>query len=227
MIKMSINSTAFKKDMQNIVNYSFGFLEGVQKGKPAFFRNLGANVKEILENYIDSNARINPEALHHVYEWYQTGSANARLFDVQYSINNNGISFITQFKQSTTIKSGSNVPFYDKARIMEDGIPVIIKPRQSDVLVFEQSDGTVFTKASINVADPGGTQVQGSFEKVINTFFRAYFTQSFMRSSGISDYFKNPIVYKKNFSAGKRSGRSKGIETGYRWIANAGVIING
>lgn len=227
MIKMSINSTAFKKDMQNIVNYSFGFLDGIHRGKPIFFRNLAQNVKQILENYIDSNARLNPQALHHIYEWYQTGSAKARLFDIDYAINNNGISFITQFKQSTTIKNGSNVPFYDKARIMESGTPVTIKPKKSDVLVFEQEDGTVFTKSSINVSNPGGDQVQGSFEKTINTFFRFYFTQAFMRSSGLSDYFKNPIVYKKNFRAGKRGGRSKGIETGYNWIIKAGVITSG
>jgi hypothetical protein len=227
MIKMHIDSKMFRKEMNNIMEYSHGFLEGAKKGKSIFLRNLGINVKEILEEFIDSNARTNPDALHHVYEWYSTGNRNARLFDVKYTVSNLGLSFMTSFKQSTTIKNGSRVPFYDKAKIMEEGKPVVIEPKNSNVLVFEGSDGEVFTKSSVNVQDPGGTQVQGSFEKVINIFFRSYFTQAFMRSSGLSSYLENPVVYKKNLNAGKNSGRSKGIKTGYRWIANAGVVTNG
>ena len=32
------NSNQFKKEMNNIVNYSVGFLEGVQKGKTVFLK---------------------------------------------------------------------------------------------------------------------------------------------------------------------------------------------
>jgi hypothetical protein len=227
MIKMSINSTQFRKDMKNIVEYSFGFVDGVKAGKQLFFRNLGVNVKEILEKYIDSNARVNPQALHHVYEWYQTGNKNARLFDVTYTISNLGLSFFTNFKQSQTVKDGSNVPFYNKAKIMEEGTPVIIRPRNSDVLVFNDNGEEVFSKAPIRVENPGGRATSGSFEKIIDTFFQMYFTQAFLRSSGMADYLENPITYKQNLSSGKIQGRSKGISTGYKWIASAGVVANG
>jgi hypothetical protein len=36
-------------------------------------------------------------------------------------------------------------------------------------------------------------------------------------------YLENPTVYKKNLAKGKRTGRSGGVSTGYRWVANAGV----
>lgn len=227
MIKMSINSTQFRKDMKNIVEYSFGFIDGVKAGKTLFFRNLGINVKEILEKYIDSNARVNPQALHHVYEWYQTGSKSGRLFDVTYTISNAGLSFFTNFKQSQTVKNGSNVPFYDKAKIMEEGIPVIIRPRNSDVLVFDDNGQEVFTKNPIRVENPGGQATSGSFERIIDTFFQMYFTQAFLRSSGVANYLENPIIYKKNLPSGKMQGRAKGISTGYKWITNAGVVANG
>lgn len=227
MIRMAINSKQFSKDMKNIVDYSYGFIDGINRGKVVFFRNLGINIKEILGEYIDSNARANSSALHHVYEWYQTGNRDARLFEVNYTVSKLGLSFITNFKQSESIKNGSRVPFYNKAQIMENGTPVTIRPSNSDVLVFEGEDGEVFTKSPVHVEDPGGAAVQGSFERVVNSFFSKYFTQAFMRSSGMSDYLENPIVYKKNLSAGKRSGRAKGVETGYRWIANAGVVMNG
>ena len=35
------NSNQFKKEMNNIVNYSLGFLEGVQKRKNIIFKNNG------------------------------------------------------------------------------------------------------------------------------------------------------------------------------------------
>ena len=224
MMKLAVNNKQFKKDMDNIVKYSFGYLEGVQIGKVEFFHNLGLNISEMLEKYIDSNARVNPTALNHIYEWYQVGSPNARLYDIKHTVSNNGLTFITNFKQSSSIKDGSNVPFYDKARIMEEGIPVTITPRNSNVLVFEEDGETVFTKNSVNVDNPGGDAAEGSFEKVIDSFFTKYFTQAFLRSSGISQYLENPVLYKKNLTRGKKSGRAKGLDVGYRWIANAGLL---
>jgi hypothetical protein len=126
-------------------------------------------------------------------------------------------------KQSTSIKDGSSVPFYNKAKIMEEGTPVTIKPKKADVLVFEDGGETVFTKGKVVIQSPGGTATTGSFERVVNTFFNKYFTQAFLSSSGMLQYFNNPTVYSKNLSAGKKIGKSKGLQVGYRWIANAGL----
>lgn len=218
-----MNDAAFKKDMKNIMNYSVGFLEGIQAGKVKFLNNVGVMTKEILEQYIDSNARVNPEALHHVYEWYKVGSPDARLYDINYTISNLGLSFVSTLKQSTSIKDGSSVPFYNKAKIMEEGTPVTIRPTKADVLVFEDGGETVFTKGEVVVQSPGGTATTGSFQKVVDTFFTRYFTQAFLKSSGIYEYLGNANVYKKNLSSAKSSGKAKGHQVGYRWIANAGI----
>jgi hypothetical protein len=222
-MKVIMNDTAFKKDMKNIMNYSIGFLEGVQVGKTKFLNNVGLMTKEILEQYIDTNARVNPKALHHVYEWYKVGSPDARLYNINYTVSNLGLSFVSTMKQSTSIKDGSSVPFYNKAKIMEEGTPVTIKPTKADVLVFEDGGETVFTKGKVVVQAPGGRETTGSFQKVVDTFFNKYFTQAFLKSSGISEYFSNADVYRKNLTAGKSSGKSKGQQVGYRWIANAGI----
>lgn len=222
-MKVTIDSTAFKREMNNIVNYSLGFLDGVKAGKTVFLNNMGKMTKELLEEYIDSNARVNPEALHHIYEWYKVGSPDARLYDINYTISNLGLSFVSTLKQSTSIKDGSSVPFYNKAKIMEEGSPVTIRPRKSNVLVFEDGGETVFTKGEVVVEFPGGPATKGSFENVVDSFFNKYFTQAFLKSSGIYEYLNNPVAYKKNLRAGKNLGRSKGTEVGYRWIANAGI----
>ena len=52
---------------------------------------------------------------------------------------------------------------------------------------------------------------------------KQYFTQSFLKVSGLKDYFNKPVVYKKNFQKGRAYGKSVGISTGYSWIVNAGV----
>jgi len=217
------NSNQFKKEMNNIVNYSVGFLEGVQKGKTVFLKTVGLETVELMKEFIDSNARVNPDMLHHVYEWNQTGSPSARLYDISYTTSNLGLSFRSSFSQSTSIKDGSRTPFYDKARIMEYGIPVTIRPKVAQVLAFEDGGETIFTQGPVRVDNPGGMQAEGGFEKVFDMFFNRYFSQAFLRVSGIAKYLENPQVYKKDMQSGKKMGKTKGLSTGYRWIANAGV----
>lgn len=222
-MKVVYSHKKFSKDMNNIVQYSLGYLQGINVGKVQFFHGLGQQMKETISQFIDSNARVNPESLHHVYEWYETGSPNARLFDIEYTVSNLGLSFKSTFKQSNSIKEGSNTPFYDKARIMEEGIPVTITPRYSDVLRFEIDGQEIFTRNPVTVERPGGNSA-GQFEKIFDSFFTRFFTQAFLRTSGIAAYLERPTLYKSNFKKGKTMGRSQGYTTGYRWIVNAGLM---
>jgi hypothetical protein len=222
-MKPVYNSKKFKKEMNNIMKYSVGFLDGVQKGKTPFLKSLGVDAVEIMKQFVDSNARVNPSMLHHIYEWNRTGSPGARLYDINFTVSNIGLSFKSSFRQSESIQDGSKTPFYDKARIIENGLSVVIKPRSSEVLAFEEDGEMVFTKKPIRVSNPGGVEAQGGFEQTMDLFFNKYFSQSFLRTSGVAQYLENPVVYKKNLRAGKARGRSKGLSTGYTWVANAGV----
>ena len=222
MITTKIDTKYFTKTMNNIVDYSFGFIDGVNRGKKIFLESLGKETIQVLKQYIDVNARLNQRALHHVYEWYQTGSPNARLYDFVYSVNGNGISFKSTFRQSTSVPRGSTVPFYNKAKIMEDGSPITIKPKKAQVLAFEVDGEEVFTKNPVVIDNPGGN-VQGQFEKTVDAFFNRYFKQSFLRASGLFNYLENPTVFKKKIKAGAKIGRSVGVSTGMSWMANATV----
>ena len=222
MIAVS-DSKAFKKDMDNIMNYSIGFLDGIHRGKNKFLNSVGLETIDTLKEFIDANARVNPEILHHVYEWNMVGSPSGRLYDLDYTVSGLGLSIKSSFSQSSSIKAGSKVPFYNKATIIENGIPVVIKPKKASVLRFEENGEEVFSKSPITVENPGGTAAEKGFEKTFDIFFNKYFTQAFLKTSGIGEYLSNPELYKKNLSAGRTGGKAKGIETGYRWIANAGV----
>ena len=224
-MRVSIQTNNFEKELLNIANYSLGFLEGAQKGKKVFLDNLGRGVIFALGQYVDVEARANKEALHHVYEWYQTGSPQARLFDITYTVSNLGLSLNSTFKQSRTLQQDATTPFYNKAKIMENGIPVVIRPKKNSVLRFYQGGETVFTSKPVTVRNPGGNQVEGSFERIFDEFMTRYFTQAFLRASGISDYISNPVIYKKNLPAGAKQGRPKGVSTGYKWITNAKIEV--
>jgi hypothetical protein len=211
--------------MNNIIKYSVGFLDGVQSGKSIFLNHVGENTVFILKQYIDAEARSNPKALHHIYEWYKTGSPEARLYDFHYTVSNLGLSFKSNFKQSKTLSHDSSEPFYDKARVMEDGTPVTIRPQKSDALRFSINGEIVFTKKEVVVNNPGGDFTEGAFEKIADQFFNVYFRQSFLKSSGLYSYIKTPTLYKTNFYAGSKGGKNIGISTGFKWIANAKIGV--
>lgn len=212
------------KDLGNIINYSVGFLDGVEKGKKEFFDGLGNVITTMADEFIDATARLNPQELHHIYEWYQVGSPEARLFNITYTVSNLGLSFKSTFRQSSSIQNGSNVPFYNKAYIMENGVPVRITPKSNGVLIFDDNGEKVFTKNPVTIEHPGGPRVEGQYQAVFDQFFGKYFTQAFLKSSGIKEYLENPIVFKSNLKSGKIGGKAIGIETGYRWIVNGGII---
>ena len=223
MLKLMIDSKQFTREMNNIMKYSTGFIEGIQRGKKPLYAALGPQISELASEFVDANARVSPELLHHVYEWHRTGSPESRLFDVDFTISNIGLTFKTSFKQSTSIKNGSNVPFYNKAEIMENGIGVTIRPKRANALRFEIDGQEIYTSREVHVENPGG-QTQGQFQNTISNFFGIYFRQSFLQSSGLAQHFKYPKVYEKNLNAAKRGGRSLGLKTGYQWVVNAGVI---
>jgi hypothetical protein len=219
MISVKFDTKQFSKDMKNLTEYAVGFLDGAKRGKVELLKDVGERTKEILYQYIDASARVDQASLHHVYEWYQTGSPEARLFDLQYSAAAGSLSMNATFTQSRSIKNGSNVPFYNKAAIMERGISVVVRPRVAQALRFEEDGQEVFTKSPVLIQNPGGSSVAGSFNRVFSEFFERYFTQSFMEVSGLADRIRNTSAFVKNFNRGRTGGKSLGNEVGYRWAA--------
>ena len=226
MIKVKFDTEQFLKEMTNAVEYSTGFIDGVNRGKVQLLENVGKAVVEGIKQFIDANARVSPQALHHVYEWYQTGSPDARLFEIEYIANQSGLSFNSTFSQSMSIQKGSKVPFYNKAQVMEQGVPVTIIPRPQKPLVFESGGDAVFTKAPVVVSNPGGDAVAGGYRRVFEQFFSQYFSQSFLKSSGILDHLNNPTPFKSNFKGATKGGKSLGIRVGHAWVTKSrgGVI---
>lgn len=226
MISVSFDMDGkFFKEMNNLVSYCQGFLEGAKSNMPFLMITIAEKTKEILEQFVDSNARTNPESLHHIYEWYQTGSPEARLFDIEYDITSFGISFNGTLTQSQSVRNGSREPFYDKAKIMEEGVGVTIIPKKSPVLVFEDGGKTVFTSNPVRIENPGGEASRGSFERVFEMFFASYFRQSFLETSGLRYKMNNMTTFTNSLSTGLRVGKGAGISAGASWIKGIGASL--
>ena len=224
-MNVELDTKSFINSLNNLAEYSIGFLNGVEAASPVIMDNLGKEIIETLKDFIDTNARVDPQTLHHVYEWYQTGSPEARLFDIDYIVTGKGgLSFNYTFSQSSSFANNSNVPFYNKAQIMEKGIPVTIKPKSGGVLSFNDGGEQVFTKKPVVVTNPGGDGVEGGFEQTIKTFFDSYFTQAFLMTSGVMAHLNNPRAYKDHVLAGSKQGKSLGFKIGYEWATKGGRI---
>ncbi len=225
MITVKFDDKVFFKDLTNIAQYSEGFLVGVELGNKELAKKVAENGSEIFKEFVDQNARVDQQSYHHIYEWYQVGDPGARLFDVTYSLQEGQIFFNANFYQSNSIKKGSNTPFYNKAEIMEKGFPVNISPVNASVLTFNVNGQQIFTSNPITVEHPGGLHVMGSFERIFNMFFKEHFYQSVLENTGITSYLKSAKPFKDNFKNAKNSGKAKGVEVGYNWIAKAGDLI--
>ncbi len=206
--------------MENLLAYSDGFLNGAQKGKKALLAEIGEKTVKMVGAYIDASAKARPDLLHHLYEWYKVGRPSARLFDIKYTVSSAGVTFRSEFLESQSVRKGSDEPFWNKAYIMENGIPVIISPKYSDYLRFQIDDEIIYTSNSVQVDNPGGN-TEGQYAKIFDQFFSKYYSQAFLGKSGVLDHLGKPIEYKKNLRAGSKRGRSAGIQAGIRWVTNS------
>lgn len=227
---LNIHSKQFQKDMNNLVDYSLGFLDGAKDALPEYLKIIGLKFKEIAGQYIDAAARMSPEELHHIYEWDKVGLKTYRLYSIYYSVQKNSLSFGSLFKESQSVQQrrGSRIPFAQKALMMERGKKITITPRpdnEKNLLIWINEDGDYVSKPKVVVRNPGGEYVKGSFERTFREFFGIYLSQARLLESG---FLKNPgsKIYKKGLKAGslKRVGRAKGSETGFKWIISAADI---
>jgi len=207
----------------NAVSYSYGFLEGVEMNQIEFNRKLGEFTVDVFGKYMDSRARVNPQAFHHIYEWNQVGNEGARLFELKSKASKRVINFTGKFLPSRTVSDGSSEPFKDKANIMENAIAITIEPKNSDVLVFQDNGDTVFSMSAIHIANPGGDAVAGSFGKATEEFFSSYFTNALLKP--FIKELETPKEFAQSFSAGTKGGKPVGIKSGKKYINSARMVI--
>lgn len=165
------------------------------------FREIIFNqIEKDFGEFIDSQARVKPKSLHHVYEWKQVGDPSARLFKLN-KLNTEGLGFSVsyEFLPSKTFASSSGNRrhvFINKAAVMEAGMPLKIAPRHSKRLVFETNGYKVFMPegASVTVRRPGGAGVKNSFMMTYSRFFKSNLVNLSIKKSGFQQLFNRSMA---------------------------------
>jgi hypothetical protein len=177
-------SLSIKSDAANIIENATAYMSGIATAptKLAVNNEIGIAVTAIahrsLSRFIDTEARLSPSSMHHVYEWNQVGKPLARLWKLNSTYKTGTISLSADFKQSRTfvpIKNGTSrrSKFIFKAEVMEKGKTVRITAKKADALFFYSSSGDpVFIPKGrfVVVRSPGGKQVRGAFGKTMDRF---------------------------------------------------------
>ena len=224
MLRVRIDSKEINNRLGNAVKFSYGFLEGVDMGQIEFNQRLAAFTVEALGKYVDSHARMNPSALHHVYEWNAVGSEGGRLFSFKGEASKRVIHITGKFLNSTSVSETSTTPFTDKAEIMENGIAITISPKNGDVLAFEDDGEMVFTRNEIYIAHPGGDEVAGSFGRTVDEFFESYFSVHLLKP--FLSALSRPKAFVNRFPEGVMGGGTgTGIKAGNEYLRSAGAGI--
>jgi hypothetical protein len=160
-----------------------------------------SQIEKDFGDYIDAQARINPSTLHHVYEWKKTGNKTARLFtlDLKESM---GLSFRIgySFKDSKamvpTNYGKSRHVFREKARVMEAGQTVVIRPRSAERLVFEIDERVIRMPkgVAVTVKKPGGGKATNRFQIAYARFFTGNLVNLSIKKSGFQRIFNSSLT---------------------------------
>lgn len=196
-----------------------------------FKKTISDQIIKDFGNYIDTKARTNPKSLHHVYEWKKTGQPSARLFELNV-MDGPGISFKIKY---SLLPSKSFVPnshskrkhvFVNKAAVMEEGMPLVIRPRHAQRLVFESDGEVVFMPKgkSVTVKTPGGKASKNQFKLAYSRFFSGNLVNESIKRSGFQRIFNSASAKALRIPASIRTVRYSFSPNTVRSEADAAVM---
>ncbi len=169
--------------------------------KSAFTKIVFDQIDTDFGNYIDALARSKPKSLHHMYEWKRTSNKAARLFKLN-KISEDGLSFRINY---SILPSKSMVPssnskrrhvFVNKATVMEQGNPLVIRPKNAERLVFEYNGEIVYMPKgkSVTVKRPGGSAARNQFGLAHSRFFSGRLVNESIKRSGFQKIFNSSMT---------------------------------
>lgn len=173
MATKAFNTGKFSEKVLALSTYDGTLLQSLYVNpinKQKINRGAALLIKNYFNQYLDSKARQNPSAYHHVYEFDKTGNPSARLFNAVISNTSDGTAVINYSFTPAKEPNREGFPFPNKAEIMEEGQTVIVTPKKAQYLRYELEDGRFVSSKKSVINNPGGTQVKGSFESTFRGF---------------------------------------------------------
>jgi hypothetical protein len=180
MIQVEVNLNNFKRQMNNLTRS----LEDLpsKKNMNNVTRAAGSIAAKSFVKDLNSAAKANKKAYHHIYEWDKTGVNNARLFTVLKSgADSNNITLSIQFNKSKTKvpiakvlqrpgPNGKSVTrttvFKNKAEAMESNMPLSFTAKRNIAYTTTGRDIVFKSRGTfITIKKPGGDATTKSVEK--------------------------------------------------------------
>lgn len=220
MIKVKFDAKKLTSTVNNIIQYSDGFIKETEKSKGMIAKKIANTSVNVFYEYLDGLARLHPGMLHHVYEWGQVGDPFARLYELSTQGARSSISVTADFLESTSVPEKGTEPFYDKASIMESGESITITEKEAGALFFEIDGQEFFRKGPIVIENPGGEAVRGSFVQAFNEFYTVYFSEIYLRSINFYQELEKMRPYQNNIRHASKSknARTLGKGSALEWI---------
>lgn len=221
MYSIKFDGKEATKMLNNIVAYSNGFIKETEAKQSTITKKLAETSIEAFYDYLDVLARTNPGMLHHVYEWGQVGNPEARLVELKKEISSGKSAVITSdFLTSESTPEGGNEPFYEKATIMEEGLPITVQSVQAQAMFFQINGEEYFRTGPIVIENPGGEATRGSFLRAFEEFYNVYFDNVYLKAIRFYDHFRNPKGFASGFNRAAKSGNAAGIgrTTALKWV---------
>jgi len=223
MISAKFDAKEFLTTITNIVQYSEGFVGEAKRNELKLSKGVAEMSIDAFYDYLDGLARSHPGMLHHIYEWGEVGNPFERLVELKTEISGKTVEVSADFLQSYSVSENSNEEFYNKAQVMEEGIPVVINEVNAKALFFMIDGQEFFRVGPIFIANPGGDATRGSFVKAFNEFYGEYFENVFLQSIRFYDKLRNPKEYSSHIKSAAKSqnAHSLGKSAGFAWIDRA------
>jgi hypothetical protein len=220
MISAKFDSKDFVKKITNVVQYSKGFSDEAKKNESRLSHGVAELSIDVFYDYLDGLARTHPGMLHHVYEWGEAGNPFDRLVELTTNFSGKTVEVSADFLQSYSISDNSTESFYNKAQVMEEGIPVVINEVNAKALFFMIDGQEFFRVGPIFIANPGGDATRGSFVRVFNEFYEQYFEDVYLQSIRFYDKLRNPKEYSRYIKAASRgqNAYNLGKNAALSWI---------
>lgn len=170
--------------------------------------------------WMDQRSVARPKELQHVYEWNMVGQSQGQLFKLTRTASESGAmnisyKFLTSRKVAP-IHPRLQIPnpingkvvkrssvFRQKAKIIESGLPVVIRPKGSNWLAVPvyksqfrgrqnrrgmiDDYGIAFSRGPLLVREPGGALATGGFGRSFRAYFSTGLAIKRLRASGYMD----------------------------------------
>lgn len=223
MYSIKLDGKEAMKMLNNIVDYSNGFIKETKAQERTVASRLADTSIDAFYDYLDVLARTNPGMLHHVYEWGAVGNPDARLVELKKRLAGKSVNIDSEFITSSSIPEGATEPFYEKAEIMEEGIPITVQAVQAKAMFIQYQGEEFFTAGPIVIENPGGEGVRGSFVEAFEEFYNTYFERVYLKSIRYYEHFENPKGFSSNFGSAAKSSNAASIgrTTALKWVLSA------